>query len=205
VATYTPSPVVTASSNVAYVCVGGANTTAVLTASSSNASYSYTWQPGGMTGASVTVTPTGTTTYTVTAVDGPCSNVATVTVNGPSVPVISSTTASPSVFCGGGTSQLEYWDTGTNTFDSFTASQYSNVKLTIISNDADCEYIVTLCPRNQNTAMTIGDQTFEPYYQYYDLIDSDNTGNGLVLVPDSCFVLPACVNAPCDSTLGCMA
>jgi hypothetical protein len=107
VATYTPSPVVTASSNVAYVCVGGANTTAVLTASSPNASYSYTWQPGGMTGASVTVTPTGTTTYTVTAVDGPCSNVATVTVNGPSVPVISSTTASPTVFCGGGTSQLQ--------------------------------------------------------------------------------------------------
>jgi hypothetical protein len=107
VATYTPSPVVTASSDVAYVCVGGANTTAVLTASSSNASYSYTWQPGGMTGASVTVTPTGTTTYTVTAVDGPCSNVATVTVNGPSVPVISSTTASPAVFCGGGTSQLQ--------------------------------------------------------------------------------------------------
>ena len=107
VATYTPSPVVTASSDVAYVCVGGANSTAVLTASSPNASYSYTWQPGGMTGASVTVTPTGTTTYTVTAVDGPCSNVATVTVNGPSVPVISSTTASPTVFCGGGTSQLQ--------------------------------------------------------------------------------------------------
>jgi len=106
VATYTPSPVVTASSDVAYVCVGGANNTAVLTASSSNASYSYTWEPGGLTGASVTVTPTGTTTYTLTAVDGPCSNVATVTVNGPSVPVISSTTASPAVFCGGGTSQL---------------------------------------------------------------------------------------------------
>ena len=106
VATYTPSPVVTASSNVAYVCVGGANNTAVLTASSSNASYSYTWEPGGLTGASVTVTPTGTTTYTLTAVDGPCSNVATVTVNGPSVPVISSTIASPAVFCGGGTSQL---------------------------------------------------------------------------------------------------
>ena len=106
-------------------------------------------------------------------------------------------------FPGGGTSQLEYWNTATSTFDSFTPAQYSNVKLTIIADDTDCEYIVMLCPRNQNTAMTIGDQTFEPYYQYYDLIDSDNTGNGLVLVPDSCFTPPACVNAPCDTTLGC--
>ena len=106
VATYTPSPVVTASSNVSYVCIGGANNTAVLTASSSNASYSYTWQPGGMTGPSVTVTPTATTIYTVTGVDGPCVNVATVLVNGGVVPVINSTIATPATLCVGGTSQL---------------------------------------------------------------------------------------------------
>ena len=108
-------------------------------------------------------------------------------------------------FPGGGTSQLQYWNDATNVFSSFTPSQYSNVKLTIIPNDLDCDYIVMLCPRNGNTSMTIGDQTFEPYYQYYDLIDSGPTGNGLVLVPDSCFTAPACVNAPCDSTLGCIA
>ncbi|HNB80584.1 MAG TPA: GEVED domain-containing protein, partial [Chitinophagaceae bacterium] len=105
-AVITPSPGVSASSNVTYVCVGGANNQAVLTATSSNANYSYTWDPGGLTGASVTVTPTGTTTYTVTATDGICTDIATVTVNGGLVPTLYSVTASPASLCVSGTSQL---------------------------------------------------------------------------------------------------
>lgn len=60
-ATYTPSPVATATSSVAFVCVGSS---ATLTASSSNASYAYTWEPGTLVGSSVTVNPLVNTTYT---------------------------------------------------------------------------------------------------------------------------------------------
>jgi len=106
VATYTPADAVTASSSVSYVCSGGANNQAVLTASSLNTSYAYTWMPGGLTGNSVTVTPTSTTTYTVTGTDGVCSNVATVTVNVGVVPTVYSATATPASLCVSGTSQL---------------------------------------------------------------------------------------------------
>jgi len=40
----------------------------------------YTWTPGNLTGASVTVNPTTTTTYTVTGTNGFCNNSTTVTV-----------------------------------------------------------------------------------------------------------------------------
>jgi len=49
-----------------------------MTASATNTTTPYTWQPGGMTGPNVTVTPTVTTTYTVSA--GSVCGVATATV-----------------------------------------------------------------------------------------------------------------------------
>ncbi|MBK7764067.1 MAG: hypothetical protein IPI46_12095 [Bacteroidetes bacterium] len=105
-ATYTPSDPISASSNVSYVCTNGANLSANLSASSTNGNYNYTWNPGGLTGANVTVTPGTTTTYTVTGVDGLCSNTATVTINAGLVPTITSTTATPASLCVSGTSQL---------------------------------------------------------------------------------------------------
>jgi hypothetical protein len=107
-----------------------------------------------------------------------------------------------STYAGGGTSQLQYWNTTTSTFTSFTPAQYSNVDLDIIINNEDCEYIVMLCPRNQNTAMTVGNQTFEPYYKYYDIVATTTTGD-LTLVPDSCFVAPDCVDMPCTTPMNC--
>lgn len=105
-ATFTPSDAIAASSNVGYVCSNGANASADLTAASMNGNYSYTWNPGGLSGTTVTVTPGSTTTYTVTGVDGLCTNTATVTVNVGLVPTINSTTATPAILCVSGTSQL---------------------------------------------------------------------------------------------------
>lgn len=59
-----PDPAVTVFPTQALVCTGGSIT---LTASGSPDVTSYTWNPGGLIGNSVTVTPSATTTYTVTA------------------------------------------------------------------------------------------------------------------------------------------
>jgi hypothetical protein len=59
-------PVITISPSAPSIC-NGQNVT--LTANSTNASYTYSWAPGALTGNSVLVSPTSTTTYTITATD----------------------------------------------------------------------------------------------------------------------------------------
>jgi PKD repeat protein len=103
------------------VSTGGSNaicagTSGTITASGAT---TYTWQPGGMTGASVIVTPTVNTTYTVTGANGSCANANTkvLTVNpNPTVSVNSST------ICTGGIATLTAsgaatysWNTGATT------------------------------------------------------------------------------------------
>jgi len=68
-------PTITVSSDTT-ICNGN---TVTLTA---NGADNYTWMPGNLTGASISVTPTATTTYTVTGTlnAGGCSNTASVTV-----------------------------------------------------------------------------------------------------------------------------
>jgi hypothetical protein len=67
VASATPTP----------VCAGQP----VTLSSSGNGATSFTWQPGNLTGSTVTVSPTATTTYTVTATGpGGCTATSTVTV-----------------------------------------------------------------------------------------------------------------------------
>jgi len=75
------------------ICVGSS---AVLTASGAS---TYTWNPGGMTGATVTVTPSSTQVYTITGTSAQgCagSTTATVTVN--PLPTLSPS-ANPSSIC----------------------------------------------------------------------------------------------------------
>ncbi len=69
-------PAVVASTNNTTICMGGS---ALLTATGG---VTYVWNPGNMTGSSVTVMPTTTTTYTVTVTDvNNCSNTDTAIVN----------------------------------------------------------------------------------------------------------------------------
>jgi gliding motility-associated-like protein len=58
-----PSPTITTTANPTQICTGQQTT---LTASGG---VTYTWQPGNLTGAAVTVSPATTTSYTVTATD----------------------------------------------------------------------------------------------------------------------------------------
>ncbi|WP_295801647.1 cadherin-like beta sandwich domain-containing protein [Mucilaginibacter sp.] len=85
--TVNTTPQVSAGVNV-ITCAGTAVT---LTATGAN---TYVWQPGNLTGASVTVSPLVTTTYTVTGTltNGGCSNSSTVTVTVTSISVSASQT-----------------------------------------------------------------------------------------------------------------
>ncbi len=66
-ATITPAtPIAASSPNSPGICAGSS---ATVTATSTNGTYLYTWNPGSMTGATQTVSPTTTTTYVVNAVD----------------------------------------------------------------------------------------------------------------------------------------
>jgi hypothetical protein len=65
---------------------------------------SYTWQPGNLSGSSVSVTPAATTTYTVTGTSGSCSGTQTVTVAVASAPNLIVLGAGS--VCAGNTTQL---------------------------------------------------------------------------------------------------
>lgn len=121
-ATVTPAPVVNISSS-ALVSCGGAPVT--LTASSANdPNYTYTWQPGGLSGAAVTVTPIETTTYIVHAIDNStlCENYDTLELEVVAAPPLA-LTSSGTFFCdvanavlstGGGGSPTVQVGTGTS-------------------------------------------------------------------------------------------
>jgi gliding motility-associated-like protein len=98
--TINPQPVITATG--ATICSGQ---TATLTATANVPGGTFTWNPGNLTGASVTVTPNTTTQYTVSySVAGcpPYTATATVTVNAlPAAP-----TANNVTLCGPGTATL---------------------------------------------------------------------------------------------------
>jgi PKD-like domain/Secretion system C-terminal sorting domain len=83
IVTVNPLPVISATGTLT-VCSGSPT---VLTASGAS---SYVWQPGNLTGSTVTVTPTTTTTYTVTGTDAnACSNLTTITITVNPLPQVS--------------------------------------------------------------------------------------------------------------------
>lgn len=96
--TVSPNPTVTITPNTPSTCAGGS-----VTLSASGAMV-YTWVPGNLTGASITVSPAVSTTYTVTGTNANgCVGTATVmiTVNQNPTVTITSTT---NVLCFGGNS-----------------------------------------------------------------------------------------------------
>lgn len=88
------TPTLTAVSNPTAICVGS---TATLTSSGAT---TYTWMPGALAGATVTVSPAITTIYTVTGSNGTCSSTETVQTTVNAVPVVTAS-ASSSTVCAG--------------------------------------------------------------------------------------------------------
>jgi len=91
-------PTVTSSASPATICSGSSST---LTASGAD---TYSWNPGSLTGASVSVSPTATTTYTVTGSASGCTATSTVTVTVNTATITAS--ASPASICSGNSSSL---------------------------------------------------------------------------------------------------
>ena len=104
--TINTAPTVSATASPNIVCEGG---TSILQATSSNAAYTYSWDPGAVAGASFIASPLNTTVYTVTATDntaGPFAGcVATTTASLfirpiPAAPTVTPTTAQ-TPYCAG--------------------------------------------------------------------------------------------------------
>jgi hypothetical protein len=115
-ATVTAPPSVTATSSaLSTVCV---NSTQTLTATSSNAGYTYAWVPGALTGASPIVTMAGSTVYTVTATDNSggsfdgCASVATVSITTFAPPPLFSLNTPNTSVCSGGSATITAVDSG---------------------------------------------------------------------------------------------
>jgi subtilisin family serine protease len=90
--TVTATPTITAT-GASSICAGNP---AVITG---NGGGTYTWNPGSLTGATVTVTPSSTTTYTLIGANGSCSSSTTKVINVNPLPTITANTSS-SVICG---------------------------------------------------------------------------------------------------------
>lgn len=149
------------------VCAG-VSTVLTATGTGGTGSYSYTWQPGNLSGSTVTVAPTSTTTYTVTVNDGSNTATANTIVNvtpsvTPSVNISNNQanlcsgqsftfTANP---INGGTTPNYNWTLNSNTVS--TSSSYTSgvlnagdvVRVTMTSN-ATCA-----SPTTANASVTI--------------------------------------------------
>jgi hypothetical protein len=94
-----PLPNVTTSVSSSAICIGGSTT---ITAANAN---TYSWQPGGMTTAAITVSPVATTTYTVTGTTTAtgCTKTATRTIIVNPLPTVGTTVTNSTICVGGST------------------------------------------------------------------------------------------------------
>ena len=111
-------PAVTASGS-ATICPG-ANTT--LNASGAN---TYSWQPGNLSGNSVSVSPATTTTYTVTGSSNNCSNTSQVTVTVSTPPAVPSITNVGNVLTSSVSGSSYQWYLNGNPIAGATAQSYT--------------------------------------------------------------------------------
>jgi len=144
--TVSPSPAVTAVAFPALICAGEST---MLTASGAD---TYSWIPGFLDGATVTVTPAVSTLYTITgtSLDG-CTGSASVSVTVNSIPVLT-TNADPADICEGNASALTaagaatyIWMPGNINGETITVTPTSSTIYTVIgSNPGGCSDTTTV-------------------------------------------------------------
>ena len=189
-ATVTPSPNISASSSMPMVCSGQS---ATLTASSSNPDYTYTWQPGNLSGPSVTVAPAVNTVYTLNAVDntaGPfsqCAAIATLTVNGSAALPPFPNASSNAPVCENADVILAAYDgsnyawTGPGGYSYTGSSGTANVSSAQLSNTGNYSVLVTNtygCTNSETIYVQVNDNP-EPFEASMTPVGcgGDNTGS----------------------------
>ncbi len=130
----------------ATVCAGQQLT---LTASGAT---SYTWNPGNLTGASVTLAPSATTMYTVSATSGTCVTTRTVPITVSPSPTL---TVQNQTICTGGTATLIA--SGASTYSWSTSQTTPTIFVTPASNTT---YTITgtvgSCSNTKTVSVTVG-------------------------------------------------
>lgn len=131
-------PQITALVTPSQVCVGNS---AVLSAGGAS---NYTWQPGPLSGAMVTVSPVFNTDYTLTAFDGTCSAITQVSVSTVPGPTITISSLSSSICAGqsatlnanGGSAYL--WSPGNYTAASIVVSPSVSTQFSLNGSFGSC-------------------------------------------------------------------
>lgn len=95
----TPTPTLNPVSSSTAICSGNSATL------SSNGAASYTWNPGAVSGGTITVSPLANTVYTVTGANGSCTSTKTINLVVNANPTLSATSTA-SVICSGSSSTL---------------------------------------------------------------------------------------------------
>jgi len=162
--THLTAPTLAVSSLPASALLCGGTGSVQLTASGSG--ISYTWNPGGLSGAVQTVSPASTTVYTVTSTNGTCNSTMTKMVIVAPLPVMTSLTASPASFCGQGNSAL-------NVAPGFPASVCIP---TVSSAGATGDYISNVNFNGGAINNTTGDEPTD-YADYPALVASVSAGS----------------------------
>jgi gliding motility-associated-like protein len=134
--TVNPNPTVSASLSTPTICAGQSSSLIA------NGATSYTWNPGALTGNSISINPTSNTTYTVTGGSLGCTSTATTQIVVNALPVITAT-ASPASICTGNTSTLSAnggvsynWTPGNLSGSSVTVSPTSNTPYIVTGTNA---------------------------------------------------------------------
>lgn len=160
-----PNPTVTATGSSSSICVGSS---ATLSASGAQ---TYVWNPGNLSGSTVTVTPSTSTTFTVTGSTAGCSNTATYTVAVNQAPVV--TVSGNNSICAGNTTALTA--SGANTYLwSPSASLSSTSGATVLANPSTT---TTYTVSGTSVAGCIGTNQFE--------VSVSNPTASAIATPDS--------------------
>jgi len=130
------TPAISVAQSASSVCP---NASVTISASTTATGYTYTWNPGAINGASISVTPSVSTTYTVSGTQTGCivASTNTVAINVYALPTVSATTSN-TLICAGQNATLTA--TGANTYSWMPSGSGASI---VVSPTVNATYTVT--------------------------------------------------------------